>query len=223
MTRHKYLSTRHVPFSPGRTKDDGVHRNLDFLVGKEVVTTIKKDGENTSLYADGFHARSLDSRHHPSRDWLAAYHSTIAHRIPAGWRICGENLYARHSIAYDALPSYFLAFSVWDENNWALSWDDTKAFLKEIEVHCVPEVPGAPRGVFNEEQLRKLAKTWDTEKDEGFVVRLASSFSYENFSQSVAKWVRAEHVQTDTHWMHSKIVPNGLAKRPSDPPTEILS
>lgn len=54
------------------------------------------------------------SRYTPSRDWIKALHGQIAHEIPEGWRLCGENLYARHSIAYDALPSYFTLFSIWD-------------------------------------------------------------------------------------------------------------
>ncbi len=35
---------------------------------------------------------------------------------------------------------------------------------------------------------------------EGFVVSNAASFKYEDFSKNVGKFVRANHVQTDTHW-----------------------
>lgn len=41
----------------------------EFLKGPVVITE-KMDGENTTLYRDGLHARSLDSRHHPSRNWV---------------------------------------------------------------------------------------------------------------------------------------------------------
>lgn len=67
---------------------------------------------------------SLDGRHHVSRDWLTGFHGGIAHDIPISWCICGENLYAQHSIVYSDLPSYFIGYSVWDENNVALSWYD---------------------------------------------------------------------------------------------------
>ena len=30
-----------------------------------------------------------------------------------------------HSIAYDALPAHFLVFSIWNERNECLSWDET--------------------------------------------------------------------------------------------------
>lgn len=110
MTFYKYPRTPHLPFSPGVGGDDKILKDLSTLRGRDCVVTLKMDGENTSLYTNGFHARSLDGRHHPSRDWLKAYYATFAHEIPQGWRICGENLYARHSLAYDALPSYFLGF-----------------------------------------------------------------------------------------------------------------
>jgi hypothetical protein len=35
---------------------------------------------------------------------------------------------------------------------------------------------------------------------EGYVVRLADSFTADNFQHSVAKFVREDHVQTDEQW-----------------------
>lgn len=63
-------------------------------------------------------------------------------------------------------------------------------------------------GVFDEQFLRNY--TFDTEKQEGYVVRLASEFEFKDFSKSVAKFVRSDHVTTDEHWMNKKIVPNKL-------------
>lgn len=211
MSFQKYPRTLHLPFSQGVSSDDKVLRDLTPFEGEDVVATLKMDGENTSLYTRGFHARSLDGRHHPSRDWLKAYHSTFAHDIPEGWRICGENLYARHSLAYEALPSYFMGFSVWDENNQALSWDDTLEFFALLGITPVPQLY---RGPFDAALFEGMARTWDTERDEGFVVRKAGPIRYEDFGSSVAKWVRPAHVQTDEHWMHAAIVPNKLAAAP---------
>lgn len=202
----KYPRTPHLPFSSGSTSDDKVLISLDHFVGREVVVTVKMDGENTSIYRDGFHARSLDSRHHPSRDWIARFQATIGHDIPEGYRICGENLYARHSVAYDNLPSYFMGFSVWN-GNVALSWDDTLEFFELLGVVPVSVIY---RGMFDIRVLENLANEFDTLSNEGFVVRVAESFSYDDFGVSVAKWVRKNHVQTDQHWMHSEIVPNGI-------------
>lgn len=206
--KYRYPKTLHLPYSRGRTSGDKVLRSTAHFEGKEVVGTLKVDGECSSLYTDGFHARSPDGRSHPSRDWLKAYHATFAHDIPEGWRICGENLFARHSIAYNDLPSYFMAFSVWDETNRALSWDETQEMLALLGVQSVPVLY---RGIYDEALLKNMCEKLDTTKNEGVVVRLASAFRYEDFQQSVAKWVRANHVQTDEHWMHAEIVANKLA------------
>lgn len=94
--RVHYPRTPHLPWSPGASSDDVRVGDLSGLAGREVVVTEKLDGENTTLYADGLHARSLDSAHHPSRAWVKALQGRIGPAIPQGWRVCGENLYARH-------------------------------------------------------------------------------------------------------------------------------
>lgn len=38
------------------------------------------------------------------------------------------------------------------------------------------------------------------ERREGFVLRVADEFPISEFDQNVAKFVRANHVQTDEHW-----------------------
>lgn len=164
--RTHYPRTRHLPWSPGATADDLRVTDLSGLRGREVVVTEKLDGENTTLYADGLHARSLDSAHHPSRAWVKALQARIGHAIPEGWRVCGENVFARHSIAYDALESFFYGFSVWDGEGRCLDWDRTVVFLRGLGVP-VPRVLW--RGVFDERALRALRL--DPVRQEGYVVR----------------------------------------------------
>lgn len=206
MTYTKYPRTPHLPWSPGATNDDVRILNTDAFQQHEIVVTEKMDGENTSLYRDHMHARSLDSRHHPSRDWVKQWHSSIAHDIPQGWRVCGENMYAQHSVTYENLTSYFYGFSLWDEQNHCLSWQDTLEWFDLLGIHTPPVLY---QGVWDEEHIRAI--TVDETTSEGYVVRLAGSFAYTHFAQSVAKWVRPHHVQTDQHWMFAEIVPNGLA------------
>ncbi len=203
----KYPRTFHLPFSVGRSSDDKVLKNLDHFQEVPVIVTEKMDGESASLYCDGFHARSLDGRSHPSRDWLKAFHSTIANDIPEGWRICGENLYAKHSIAYADLPSYFMGFSIWNQDNTCLSWTDTLEWFSLLGIIPV-EVLWV--GTFDEDQIRNIAYRLNTEEQEGYVVRKSGSFKYSEFSTSVAKWVRSNHVTSSDHWQHQAVIPNSL-------------
>ena len=204
--RQKYPRTPHLPWSPGAGEDDLQIESCFSFQGRQVVVTEKMDGENTSLYRDGMHARSLDSRHHPSRDWVKAWHGGIAHEIPEGWRLCGENLYARHSVAYAALQRYFYLFSIWNEKNECLSWDETRSWAKLLGCPC-PAV--FYEGLWDAKRIQEIK--FDRSMTEGYVVRVAEGFPYEAFSQSVAKWVRPNHVQTDQHWMHAQIIPNVLS------------
>lgn len=205
--RTHYPRTPHLPWSPGATSDDVRLADLAGLTGSEVVVTEKLDGENTTLYADGLHARSLDSAHHPSRGWVKALQGRIGPRIPAGWRICGENMFARHSIPYEDLASHFYGFSVWD-GEVCLDWDRTVGFLRDLGI---PTPAVLWRGVFDaraEKALRALSP--DTRCQEGYVVRPTESFPAAAFKRRVAKWVRPGHVTTGTHWMHAEVVENGL-------------
>lgn len=203
--RTHYPRTPHLPWSPGAASDDVRAGDLSGLRGREVVVTEKLDGENTTLYTDGLHARSLDSAHHPSRAWVKGLQGRIGPSIPPGWRVCGENVYARHSLGYDGLASWFYGFSVWDDTGHCLDWDRTVPFLRR---RGVPVPPVLWRGVFDERALRALRL--DPARQEGYVVRAVEGFGRAEFAGRVAKWVRRGHVQTDTHWMHAAVVANGL-------------
>ncbi len=97
--RVKYPRTPHLPGSPGRTADDRVWTSTAPFAGREVVVTEKMDGENTTIHRDGFHARTTNTgNRHPSRHIIGSVFRDVGHRIPEGDRLCGENLYARHSL-----------------------------------------------------------------------------------------------------------------------------
>ena len=202
----KYGRTFHLPISPGASSDDKIMASLEGLMVEDLVITEKIDGENTTIHAGGSHARSPDSRYHPSRDWLKAFAAGVSPYLAAEERIVGENLYTRHSIAYDALPSYFLGFS-WIVGDEIQSWDSTQARFEELGVQPVPMLYRGPyrTGVFDD-----LAQTLDLTRQEGFVARIATSFAEADMPRRVGKYVRAGHVQSDIHWTKAELVPNRL-------------
>jgi RNA ligase len=203
----KYPRTPHLPFSEGGTDDDRRLENVDHFLGMDIVVTLKMDGENTSIYSDHIHARSLDSNNHPSRDWIKNRAREFQYKIPDGFRICGENLYAKHSIKYMNLESYFYIFSIWKEDK-CFSWEETVNICSLVGL---PHVPVLYKGKFDINILTHLyTPYYDGNEMEGFVVRNRDSFLYENFDRNVAKFVRHEHVQTDEHWMLQAIEKNGL-------------
>ncbi|MDT1064786.1 RNA ligase family protein [Paracoccus sp. CPCC 101403] len=166
------------------------------------------DGENTTIHAGGSHARSPDSRYHPSRDWLKAFAAGISPYLTAGERIVGENVFARHSVADDALPSYFLGFA-WIVGDEVQSWVLTQARFEELGIQPVPSLY---RGPYRAGLFEDLTQALDVTKQEGFVARIAGSFAEADMPRRVGKYVRKGHVQLETHWTKAELIPNRLAE-----------
>lgn len=222
----KYPRTMNFPWSDSNSSDDVWWKDSSLFDGKEVVVTEKMDGECTSMYKDHIHARSMDSGHHPSRAWVKKIHGEICHEIPLDWRVCGENVYAFHSIFYTDLPSYFLCFGIYNEKNMCLSWDDTVEFCQLLGLETVPVIY---RGKWDEKVVKSLwtgksvFPTFVTESEEpkwpdtfvpsggeGYVVRVVDAFPYEEFRVNCAKYVRPNHVTTPTNWLTRPVLPNLL-------------
>ncbi len=203
----KYPRTYHLPWSTPAS-DDRTLSTVAHFVDKEVVVTEKMDGENTSIYTDFIHARSLERATGADRAIIWKQWTMAGHDIPSGWRVCGENLSIKHSIKYSQLSSYFQVFSIWNERNVCLSWDDTVEWCQLLGLATVPVLY---RGGWCEDVIRKLyVPNRAPDPMEGYVVRLASSFDYGAFRRSVAKFVRPNHVNTDSHWRHSRWEKNTL-------------
>jgi len=210
----KYPRTLHLPFSEKRGKDDRVLDNVDHFVGREVVATLKMDGENCTWYRDYTHARSINSGGHPTRKMNKGLWSQVAYDIPEGWRVCGEDLYAKHTIHYKNLVrgenrySYYRVFSIWNEKNECLSWDDTLDWCELLKLQTVPVLY---RGPWDEKIIRGLNQPeYGGDPFEGFVVRVTDSFTFAEFRKSVAKFVRGTFEIKHGHWTQQKIEVNGV-------------
>lgn len=205
----KFPRTPHLPWSQGVSSDDRTMLNPEARFGGRLISiTEKMDGENTTMTRDHIHARSEDSGYHPSRSWVKSLWGDIRHTIPDGWSIVGENLYAKHSIYYDNLPSYFLVFAVIN-NGVVLSTANTAWWCA---AHDLSHVPILGSGLYVESLLSEHfcpAPVLGPEA-EGYVVRREDSFLLNDWGESVAKYVRASHVQTSEHWMHDEMVKNKL-------------
>lgn len=194
--RVKYPRTYHLPWSLAIGSDDKIIESLNYFYGKDIVITEKRDGENTSLYSDGYiHARSIDSAANEWQSWVKNFWQNRYFYLPENYRICGENLYAKHSIEYE-LETYFEGFSIW-QGDRCLDWDTTLGWFELLEIKPVPTIY---RGSFDENLLKKLTKNIDIEKCEGYVIRVSDHFYMKDFHRAVAKFVRKDHVKTNDHW-----------------------
>ena len=150
------------------------------------------------------------SSSHKSFDMAKATHGRLAHLVSDGISVFCEYCYAVHSIEYGALPDYSLVFGVRDDasGTW-WEWDMVATQASDLGL---PTVPVLFRGALEtERQLQELTEDLCATPSafggtrEGVVVRRAASFGDSEFSRSLAKWVRKDHVTTDEHWMHQAL------------------
>jgi len=206
----RYPKTPHWPWSETVHRDDSYHQDPEFFLDKEVVVTEKIDGGNTALYRGEVYARSTLR---PSHDgWMAMVRKNHAWKVDRDteWlTLFGEDIAARHSISYTIpMDETFYLFaariSVEQVDDIFCSWDGVESYAKHYDL---PTVPVIFKGSFSKIkditeffiEERKKHSAFGPEK-EGFVMRTADSFPANDFSQNVAKFVRAKHVQTDEHW-----------------------
>ena len=214
----KYPRSFHLPWSPGGTNDDKRLPDVSGLVGVEIVITEKCDGSNLTYTRQHVFSRSHSGPpSHPSFDLAKATHARIGHMLSEGLSLFCEYCYAVHSIEYEALPEYSMVFGARDDVNgiwW--DWDMTVAQARDVGLPTVPELF---RGtVADVAELEALTTRLAAEPSalgglrEGVVVRRAGEFPDAEFGKSLGKWVRKGHVQTDEHWLHQAIRPQGLAR-----------
>lgn len=226
----KYPRTPHLPWSPGGTNDDKRLGSAKHFLNVPIVITEKMDGSNVTMTKDAIFARSHSGPPtHESFNLAKAIHAEIKTRIPENISVFGEYLFALHSIAYKELDGYFLIFGVREDNTgkwW--SWELVEEMAKELGQPTVPvlyksstlEAAGKIywSGLFEtEEQLKSEGNLgylfqnkgrWENDISEGYVVRLLGEFS--DFENSVAKYVRKNHVRTSEHWTQQAVVKNEL-------------
>ena len=202
LTTEKYPRTHHFPFSEGATNDDRINSQWQSILQHELVVTEKLDGENTCIKSNGVYARSHGAvNRNPWARPIWDIWERIGHSL-GDLHIFGENMYAIHSIEYENMSQYFYVFGMREGQTW-LSWDEIADYAQVLELALVPVIA---RGYFDEKKLkmeigqqqRNGSQLGGT--SEGVVCRTAAAFSNDDFPNSVLKYVRKNHVQTDEHW-----------------------
>lgn len=207
-TSQKYPSTPHLSFSPGVNPDDIQLSAADctHFQGQKVVITEKLDGGNCCIKDGVVFARTHSSpATHASFSPIKQLAKQLMHAVPPDYELFGENMAGVHSIAYSSLGSFFYLFAIRHQGTW-LSWEAVEALAEQLGV---PTVPVVFHGIMGDlPLLQKNITGWagmpsrvgaDT-TPEGFVIRLAASFADVAFGQSIAKYVRANHIQTGADW-----------------------
>jgi hypothetical protein len=217
----RYPHTPHLAWlSDGSPRDDKVLSTdrITTLLSAEVVVEEKLDGANLgfSLGADG--ALRVQNRGHyltvPHAGqfarlplWLEQHGDALHALLPPLHIFFGEWCAARHSLAYTALPDWWLLFDVYDARAgrfWSTMRRDVLAAQAGLKT-----VPRVLHGKTSLSQLEQIISTEQSRYSdgamEGVVLRRESS----KWCEERAKLVRPGFTQAiDTHWSKRAIAWN---------------
>lgn len=140
-------------------------------------------------------------------EWLALRTDLLFEHLSDRYILFGEWCYAQHSIFYDRLPEWFLAFDIYDR--------ESRLFLSSarrdrlIEKMRISKVPCLAHGLFSFSEIEKfLSQSKLTDQPaEGVYLRI----DHGDWLEQRSKLVRPAFIQAvDQHWSRSAFRPNRL-------------
>ncbi len=220
---HKFPHTPHLVWlGPGTPRQDKVLKpdEVAEFLSSEIVVEEKVDGANLGLSLDedgrvGAQSRGnylAPGKSHPQWNplwpWLAERRQRLEEGLQGELILFGEWCYARHTVPYDALPDWFLAFDIFEIHSgrfWSV--DRRNRWLQGRGIAPVPEVS---RGRFHRHQIPALLGSSEVGHVpmEGIYLRRDA----DDCLQSRAKVVSlAFKQQLEEHWSRRGVVPNRRA------------
>lgn len=251
----KYPRTPHLQGSRLQEGDEDLSQiPFSQILGKHIVVEEKIDGANSAISFDGEGNLLLQSRGHYLnggfrerhynllKQWANVNQDLFFDVLGSRYIMYGEWLYAKHTVFYDALPSYFMEFDIFDrEREVFLDTPSRKELTKRMGI--VSSVPVLGEGIFkNKESIlallgdskyitekhletlrkvvekqgldveRQLRETDPTRLAEGLYIKVEEN----GIVADRMKFVRASFLQcvneAKSHWQTRPIVPNQLKK-----------
>lgn len=214
----RFPRTPHLAWlSDGAPRDDKVLPvdEAQALLSREVVVEEKMDGANLGVAVDEegklrvqnrgqYLAAPYGGQFSRANNWIERHRHSLTPALGRGLILFGEWCAARHSIAYDRLPDWFLAFDIYDHEAmrfWSTYRRDAWAARLDL-----PTVPVLMRRRMTLAGLKDLVTTgtsrFGAAKLEGVVIRRESR----EFLEGRAKLIRPDFTQSiGRHWRHKQI------------------
>ena len=201
----KYPRTPYLPFSPSIDESDR-DNVIDpaVFVNRRVIITEKLDGSNVAMLNGALYARSTTTpSEHPWHAMVKKHHAWKTQNLDVVFY--GEDIYGVHSIEYEPVreTDTFHLFAVRKDSKF-LSWQEVRTSALSLDFPLVPVLYEGFIG--SVEDLETRVTTFQRQKSalggkrEGVVVRVSDQFDEADWAISIAKSVRANHVQTNQHW-----------------------
>ncbi|OIQ01226.1 MAG: DNA ligase [Syntrophobacteraceae bacterium CG2_30_61_12] len=223
----KFPSTPHLATMPGiDIRGDKVltESERDEFMTHELIVEEKVDGANLGLSFDAEGNIRAQNRgaylHLPGTgqweklgEWLARHTDMLFEYLSDRYILFGEWCYAQHSISYNRLPDWLLAFDIYDrEARRFLATSRRDRLLDEMRISKVPRLAHGRFCFVEIQKLLSQSKLAD-QPAEGIYLRIDQG----DWLEQRAKLVRPAFIQAVVqHWSRSAIKPNRLQTEASE-------
>ncbi|MBT7902909.1 RNA ligase family protein [Candidatus Woesearchaeota archaeon] len=187
-----------------------LHYETDAILEQDLVVQEKVDGANVGIWFDeeadlilknrGGLISFDDPQFNKLRNWMDIHTEELFDLLGIERALFGEWCFAQHSEYYDRLPSYFMAFDIFDFG--ADQFLSYKRLQRELKPTGIKHLPAIFEGKLPEptrDELEKLIQqsSFGPNPMEGVYVRVDSN----GYNESRCKLVRPGFLQQiDTHW-----------------------
>ncbi|MCC3751988.1 MAG: RNA ligase family protein [Halorhodospira halophila] len=196
----------------------------DKFLSERIIVEEKVDGANVGVWLDeddGLVVRNrgtiLSAQAHPQFyplwSWLAQHRPELVQHLGTRYVLYGEWCYAKHSVAYSALPDWFLVIDVYDRQQEVfLSTAQRDALAQQCNLHVVARIG---TGRYTEPELLaelEQPSSYGATREGLYLRREQGTTLVER-----AKLVRAEFLDNIAeHWSRGPLVANGLKNSGSE-------
>ena len=249
----KYPRTKHLEGSRlGPGDEDLSQTPFSAIFGKNIIIEEKIDGANAAISFDSEGNLKLQSRGHfligghrekhynLLKQWANLYQDVFFDTLGTRYIMYGEWMYAKHTVFYDALPSYFMEFDIYDkEERVFLDTDNRRRLTSKMGI--ISSVPVLDRGRFSRKEpilglighslyitdnhldtLRSVSQRLGLDPDkiagetdpsttmEGLYIKVEENGIVVDRMKFVRPTFLQCIIESQTHWLARPIVPNQL-------------
>ncbi len=180
-------------------KIDGANLGLSF----------NKQGELQAQNRGSYLQLPANGQWKPLLAWIKKHTDTLFEELLDRYILFGEWCYAQHTVAYTALPDWFIGFDIYDKQQQCFL--STKKRDKKFDSMNISKVPLLGTGRFTLEALNRLlseASAFGSEQREGIYLRQDNP----DCLLKRAKLVRPAFIQADEqHWSKRLLQTNRIA------------
>ena len=217
---HKFPRTKHIINIGGATVDDRILEKNEydkFMNDDNVFIAEKVDGAQLGFSIDENYKILVQNRSHYVNSkshsqfeklgkWINDHNEALFEVLDKDTILFGEWLYAKHSIGYNNLPDYFLAFDLYNKKNKLFyNRDILVDKLKNTNIHYVREMFKGK--IKDKNQLLKMIeeKSYYTDsKVEGIYLKIFEG----DYIKGRCKLVRNDFICGNEHWTKGGIQKN---------------